>query len=625
MHNDRLLSLVGLALGVSASFAACGGSKHEFANQSPGAGAAGGVAAVAADNGGSAQAAGAASGVTDEGGMAGGSTMPEPPTPCADGCQAEQATTACVDGSCVIASCAEGFFDCDGMYSNGCEVEAPPEPQAPVLESPTRGAYTGSLHADAGRRTLRPTLTWGAVPATACGNLQYEVELDDSCVPGSLESCSFDKPVLRATSDEASFTPAKALAVANEPPVGALYTWRVRTCDGSARCSAWSTPAYFNAGRVREDLTGDGYGDAVVLQSGVLQVLLGSSQFDQTVDGTLGSALFNQAIAFLGDVNGDGFGDLGATVSYSPSAGSAPIVFFGAAKLADMTSVTVTKAAGGPSAFVYVAGAGDLNGDGFADLGVTWNYQMPRAQVRVFYGGSALPANPGLVIDTPLAATVGYPFGLANGVGDLNRDGYADLMVPVGWPPASDNNMEAQLYLGGSVPANTPVAKAPQADNSCMMDKAEPFAAGDLDGDGFNDAVVLCRGSRVGVYAGSKQPANKFALVLTDTTFATALGAFDLNDDGLADFAVGRRAASSQLFLGKAAFTGLAAEPSGLAQLYGAESLAVSDNDGDGRPDFLGVASDGTTALWAGSNGSLNPKPLSIYAPGMKTFSRVAR
>ena len=31
-------------------------------------------------------------------------------------------TSACVDGECVLSSCAEGFTDCDGIRNNGCEV-----------------------------------------------------------------------------------------------------------------------------------------------------------------------------------------------------------------------------------------------------------------------------------------------------------------------------------------------------------------------------------------------------------------------------------------------------------------------------------------------------------------------
>jgi len=41
---------------------------------------------------------------------------------CGNSCSAPHATTACLAGVCVIASCAVGFADCDGMFTNGCEV-----------------------------------------------------------------------------------------------------------------------------------------------------------------------------------------------------------------------------------------------------------------------------------------------------------------------------------------------------------------------------------------------------------------------------------------------------------------------------------------------------------------------
>jgi hypothetical protein len=53
-----------------------------------------------------------------------------------------------------------------------------------------RGAYTGSLHAPAARATLRPTFSWAAAAQT-CGAITYQLQLDDSCKPGSLDTCAF--------------------------------------------------------------------------------------------------------------------------------------------------------------------------------------------------------------------------------------------------------------------------------------------------------------------------------------------------------------------------------------------------------------------------------------------------
>lgn len=42
---------------------------------------------------------------------------------CGRSCSLPNASPACVGGACTIARCADGFGDCDGIASNGCEVD----------------------------------------------------------------------------------------------------------------------------------------------------------------------------------------------------------------------------------------------------------------------------------------------------------------------------------------------------------------------------------------------------------------------------------------------------------------------------------------------------------------------
>ena len=114
--------------------------------------------------------------------------------------------------------------------------------------------------------TLRPTFSWVAVPQT-CGTVSYQIQGDDSCSPGALEACAFSSPELDAKGIAAtSYTPPVSLKVSAAPPVGAFYAWRVRACDASIRCGAWSEVRYLHVGRVREDINGDGYGDLLRAQ-----------------------------------------------------------------------------------------------------------------------------------------------------------------------------------------------------------------------------------------------------------------------------------------------------------------------------------------------------------------------
>ncbi|HEY7374024.1 MAG TPA: VCBS repeat-containing protein [Polyangia bacterium] len=231
-----------------------------------------------------------------------------------------------------------------------------------------RGAYSGSLHAPAAIATLRPTFSWAAVSPT-CGAVSYQIQADDSCPPGNLDACAFPSPELDAKEIAAtSFSPMSDLKVATTPPVGALYAWRVRACDASARCGPWSEVRYLHVGRVREDINGDGYGDMLALSNRGIETYLGSSQFDVSAPSLTIAYGGGYPPTFVGDVNGDGFGDLFGTAPYAPSAGMAPTIVFGGPDVTAPTELSLTKTAGGPSTMLQTTSAGDVNGDGFADL-----------------------------------------------------------------------------------------------------------------------------------------------------------------------------------------------------------------------------------------------------------------
>jgi hypothetical protein len=554
------------------------------------------------------------------GGEGGMST--EPPIACAEGCSANHASTKCVNDACQIDTCSNGYFDCDGQYGTGCEVKQPADLGTVSAYAPMRGAYTGSLHAP-DSESLRPTFRWRAVQDTGCGTIRYELQASTECRAGALADCKFEDPELSVSVATTSYRPTADLPVSETTPVGAFYAWRVRACDG-ARCGAYSDVMSLEVGRVKEDLNGDGYGDVALLNQNVVQIYLGSSQFDQDADGTVGEVVFAMSLSFLGDVNGDGFGDLGVTESNTSSSGSAPAVIFGAATIAEFTETVITKAAGGPSAYIFTLPAGDLNGDGFADVSVVWDYQMPLAQVRVFLGGKSLPANPNLVIDNP-GVNFTYPLAHANTVGDVNADGFADLMVLVG-SPSDAATTQALLFEGGKAPDNVADATVPLGNGACYMEQADVRAAGDLDDDGYGDALISCQGAFVAMYPGASSPGNALAFTIADTAAYSVASDFDIDADGIPDFVIGHSADEPSLYLGKKDLAApLSPVTDGFAALYNGEQVAVSDHDGDGRPDLVGIELNGDVCLWLGSNGTTNPKALRIYPETSTTFNRLAR
>lgn len=229
--------------------------------------------------------------------------------PCSEVCVAD--ATRCTDGSPEV--CQADANGCAFWVAHAvCTACAAPAAVAPL--SPMRGAYTGSLHAESERATLRPTLTWTDA-SVDCGEVVYQVQLDDSCAPGALDSCDFESPELDVGVSVAKFQPTEDLPVRSEVPVGALYAWRVRACVWETECSDWSSVAYLHVGRTEQDVNGDGYADMLLAGTAdgasVLEVYSGGPNFNGSRDRRIELEYpLSKVPRFVGDVNGDGFADL---------------------------------------------------------------------------------------------------------------------------------------------------------------------------------------------------------------------------------------------------------------------------------------------------------------------------
>jgi FG-GAP-like repeat/FG-GAP repeat len=159
---------------------------------------------------------------------------------------------------------------------------------------------------------------------------------------------------------------------------------------------------------------------------------------------------FGADLAGLGDVDGDGYGDLliAAPGTFSSVPGLVFAVRGSAAFPSALESVELRSVAPPmPTPTVYgwsLAGVGDVTGDGLADALVT---SFERAFVfpgRV--GGATLFATP---ISLPLTATEEGTWGfVAAAAGDVNLDGVADFAL--GRPGASRGLGDVSVFYGGA-------------------------------------------------------------------------------------------------------------------------------------------------------------------------------
>ena len=373
--------------------------------------------------------------------------------------------------------------------------------------------------------------------------------------------------------------------------------------------------AVSNAG----DFNGDGFDDVMVgaPQDSRVQVFFGGPVADDVADITFvgdGDDWFGHSIGSAGDVNGDGFDDLiiGGYV-HDDFRGSA-YIFFGGASPDGVPDVTMTgeQVEGG---FGHsVSGAGDINGDGFDDwiVGSPWDNTGGDFAGRafVFFGGPSPDNVPDLILT---AEAAGDEFGdPVSGVGDMNGDGYDDIVVGADLNDAGGTDAgRAYVYFGGPTPDTVAdlTLTGEEADDHFGVSVSN---AGDVNGDGYDDLIVgawnnFLDDGDVGtayVYFGGASPDAVADLTVRaetedeDDRFGFAVsGAGDLNDDGYDDVMVGATEAEGNGFGSGRAYVyygGSAPDATPDLTMTGlyADGLGRSVSDagdfnGDGRPDVI--------------------------------------
>ena len=342
------------------------------------------------------------------------------------------------------------------------------------------------------------------------------------------------------------------------------------------------------------DVNGDGYGDVIVGawfydagedNEGAAFIFLGgpsgigaASPVDAAtrLESNQAQARFGSTVAGAGDVNNDGYDDVlvGAGgyddgqaeegVAFLYLGGPGGIQSGGPEVAAARFEFDQADARAGSS----VAGAGDVNGDGFDDMLIGGrlytNGENDEGLVLLFLGGKVIADG------TPVNAAASFEGNrdLAHlgidvaGAGDVNDDTYDDILLGAEWyTETKAKEGAAFLYLGG--PSGIASGDPSNANSKLYGDQvdaelgAHVAAAGDVNADGYDDivlgipfydaplvdegAALLYLGSASGIPSGGPSVAS--AILEGNQAGArfgeSAASAGDANDDGFGDLLVG--------------------------------------------------------------------------------------
>ena len=403
---------------------------------------------------------------------------------------------------------------------------------------------------------------------------------------------------------------------------GAFYVYYgastgIQSAGTQVRRSSGGTGEYFalnvsSAG----DLNGDGYDDVAASAHGVsaLYIYYGSASgldtsTEQIYFDSAGLAA-GQGLAGQLDVNADGYGDLlvGDSKDNRSGGGGSVTLYLGSATGLVTPGTQILYPSDGITGDYFgetLGSVGDVNGDGFDDVAIGSN-----SPVRGSNSGAAyvyLGSTTGLLASSELKISpadlgVGHGFGSGVAGGDVDGDGFSDVLIGAGTGTGLTPYSGAAYVFFGSTSGVDPatVHKVYASDGEESDYFGYDITAADFDQDGYSDLLV-----------GALNADNKFG-----AAYLFGGGCRDQDEDGVCTDEGDCLDLDADAYPGADEVLG-----DGIDQDCDGRELCLADPDQDGFTDGSSVLSEDTDCADPGelpaeaATGDCDPESESVF-PG---------
>src|SRR5207249_3872644 len=217
-----------------------------------------------------------------------------------------------------------------------------------------------------------------------------------------------------------------------------------------------------------------------------------------TAEGDQTFAFFGMSVGTAGDVNGDGFDDVIVGAPFYDNGQTdegRAYVYLGSASGLAASPVWIAESDQASAHFgASVATAGDVNGDGRADLIVGAplfdNGQTDEGRAFVYLGTASGPAATAAWTSESNQAGADHGVSVA-WAGDVNGDGYGDVIVGADlYDNGQTDEGRAFVYLGSASGLAAAFAWSAESNQAGAHFGGCVSGAGDTNGDGYADLIV---------------------------------------------------------------------------------------------------------------------------------------